>query len=74
MNVTLNESTNCYHKCKIKYYFPAMKSNLALFYPIDYNCLCDPGFLVTNLGGKNDFKMTNAGFNLQQCSFLSEFH
>lgn len=22
---------------------------------------------------KNDFKMTNAGFNLQQCSFLSEF-
>ena len=51
-----------------------MKSNLALFYPTDYNCLCDPGFLVTNLGKKNDFKMTNAGFNLQQCSFLSEFH
>lgn len=56
MNVTLNESTNCYHKCKIKYYFPAMKSNLALFYPIDYNCLCDPGFLVTNLGKKMTLK------------------
>ena len=34
MNVTLNESTNSYHKCKIKYYFPTMKSNLALFYQL----------------------------------------
>ena len=31
-----------------------MKSNLALFYQIDANCLCDPGFLVTNLEKKND--------------------
>lgn len=29
-----------------------MKSNLALFYQIDANCLCDPGFLVTNLEKK----------------------
>lgn len=57
-----------------KILFSYNEIQLSIILSIDYNCLCDPGFLVTNLGKKNDFKMINAGFNLQQCSFLSEFH
>ena len=50
-----------------------MKSNLALFYPIDYNCLCDPGFLVTNLGKQMTLKWPMLGSIYNSIHFSQNF-
>lgn len=56
-----------------KILFSYNEIQFSIILSIDYNCLCDPGFLVTNLGKKMTLKWSMLGSIYNSVHFSQNF-